>query len=122
MATVNVFELDSKLKLLRIVDPTAVEDQIITNKTTGVLDLTFTKDTVKGKSHVITADDTVPLPTLMPGEQYTVTAQEINDAIAAGDHSDIYIIDRKTTVDSTGNGITVIVGGQTQPTKKSKAK
>ena len=122
MAVVNIFEMPANLDRLVIVDAAAVVDQEIYNKTGGVLELTFAKDDVRGGRTVLVPDNTVPLPVIEPGGSYTVTAQQINDAIAAGNHADIFIFSRDRMADTTTSSRHVVVGGVTQPAKTKKTK
>ena len=122
MAVVNIYETNPTIERLVIVDPANVEDQNIYNKTGEVFELTFAKDTVLGGRTILEADDTIPLGVIRPGESYTVTAQQINDAIAAGNHSDIFLVSKKGIADGTIPARHVVIGGITQPGRKTKAK
>ena len=122
MAVVNIYETSPIVERLVIVDASAVEEQQIYNKTGGVMELTFVKDEVRGGRTTLVPDDTVPLGTIAPGGDYTVTAQQINDAIAAGNHADIFVFSRREIVDNTIPKNHVVIGGVTQPGKKAKTK
>ena len=115
MAYNKVYETDPKIEIFLITDPANIVDENIENKTSKTLELTFVKDSVKGTATTLVPDDTVPIPTVAPGETITVTAAMQNDAIAAGDHSDIYISATREVAVSTVPAIAVIRGGQTQP-------
>ena len=91
MAQRTVRALDATIRLFAVVDPTAIESQEIINKSGSPLRLTFVKDIVNGDGYEVTGpDDTVVIPEIKAGETYTITAQMITDALAAGNHSDIY--------------------------------
>lgn len=120
MALLKLYEADPKLDLLQIVDPTNIVDINIQNKTGEILNLTFVKDKISGKTTRLVADDTIPLDPVYPGETVTVTAQQINDAIAAGDHSDIYFMQYRDEIVSTVPKIVKVYAGQTTPVSKSK--
>jgi len=122
MAVVNIYETTPTVERLIIVDASSVEEQSIYNKTGEVMELTFVADKVEGGRTVLVPDDTVPLETIHPGGNYTVTAQQINDAIAAGNHSDIYVFSTREIGISTVPKRSVVIGGVTQPGRKSKAK
>ena len=120
MAVVNVYEVTPLIERLLIIDPTAVEDQNIYNKTGEIMDLTFVKDYVSGGRTILVPDNTVPLGSIRPGGNLTVTAQQINDAIAAGNHSDIYIFSKREGEITSIPKKSVVVGGVTQPGAKKK--
>jgi len=123
MATVNIYETAPTVERLIIVDAASVEEQIIYNKTGNTYELTFVKDEVNGRTTHLVADDTVPLEVIAPGGNLTVTAQQINDAIAAGGHSDIYVLSRREHNISSIPKPSIVIGGVTQPGKsKAKAK
>jgi hypothetical protein len=122
MAVVNIYEVAPVVERLIIVDAAAVADQEIYNKTGNTYELTFVKDEVQGGTTHLVPDDTVPLGTILPGGSYTVTTQQINDAIAAGNHSDIYTFSRREQEVSSIPRASIVVGGVTQPGRKAKAK
>jgi len=122
MAVVNIYETAPIVERLIIVDASAVEEQVIYNKTGNTYELTFVKDDVQGGTTRLVPDDTVPLETILPGGSYTVTAQQINDAITAGNHSDIYVYSRREHEISTIPKPSIVIGGVTQPGAKKKAK
>jgi hypothetical protein len=105
MAQHTVRELSTTLQLFAVVDPAAIESQEFVNKSGGKLQLTFVKDQVLTSGReVVVADNAVPIPEIAIGETYTVTAQMIQDALAAGDHTDIYLISEERQTDSTTSG------------------
>jgi len=105
MAQHTVRELGTTLQLFAVVDPNGIESQEFINKSGGKLNLTFVKDQVLSTGReVVVADNTVPIPEIAIGETYTVTTQMINDALAAGDHTDIYLISEEKQTDSTTSG------------------
>jgi hypothetical protein len=122
MALVTISEIDPTLERLVIVDPTNVVEQNISNNSSQTLQLTFVKDFVRGKVNVLVADDTVPIPECKPGEDVVVTEQMINDAIAAGNHSDIYVLSKRENITTSVPRLNITVAGQTQPDKKSGKK
>ena len=123
MAVVNIFETDPIVERLVIVDASAVEEQQIYNKTGEIMELTFVKDEVRGNRTVLVPDDTVPLGQILPGGSLTVTAQQINNAIAAGNHGDIFRVSKREGQLSTVPKAHIVIGGVTQPGRaKAKAK
>jgi hypothetical protein len=122
MAVVNIYETAALMERLVIVDASAIEDQEIYNKTGEVMELTFVKDVVRGNKTVLEADDTVPLGDILPGGSLTVTAQQITDAIAAGNHGDIFTYSKREITISTINDKHIVIGGITQPGKSKKKK
>ncbi len=121
MAVVNIYETAPTVERLIIVDASNVVEQEIYNKTGNTYELTFVKDEVNGRTTHLVPDDTVPLETIAPGGNYTVTVQQINDAIAAGNHSDIYVFSKREHNISSIPKPSIVVGGVTQP-GKAKAK
>ncbi len=124
MALVSIKEIDPTLERLVIVDASNVVEQNINNETGQIMELTFVKDVTVGNRTVLTADGTVPIPDCRPGGAVVVTVQMINDAIAAGGHSDIYLVSKRENQISTVPKLNITVGGVTQPGKakgKSKA-
>ena len=107
MAQHTVRLKDNGLKLFAKVDPAAIESQEVINRTGYPLRLTFVKDVVfkTDAYECLVADDTVKIPVIKPGETYVITAQMINDALAAGGHTDIYEISAEDFTDSTNNEI-----------------
>ena len=102
MAQITTRALGGGLKRFAVVDPTAIESQEVINKTGAPLRLTFVKDVVLGDGYeVIEADDTVKIPVIKAGETYTITAQMIQDALAAGGHTDIYEVQAETKLGAT---------------------
>jgi len=115
MATVNIYETSPVVERLVIVDASSVEEQVIYNKTGEIMELTFVKDEVRGGRTTLVPDDTVALDRILPGGSYTVTVQQINDAIAAGNHADIFKISKRENQISTVPKGHVVIGGITQP-------
>jgi hypothetical protein len=91
------------IKLFAKVDPAAIESQEIVNYTGYPLRLTFVKDVVykTGSYECLEPDNTVPIPEIKAGETYEITAQMISDALAAGNHTDIYEVSAEDFADST---------------------
>jgi hypothetical protein len=91
------------IKLFAAVDPAAIESQEVINYTGYTLRLTFVKDVVykAGSYEALEPDNTIPIPVIKPGETYEITAQMITDALAAGNHTDVYEISPEEFADST---------------------
>jgi hypothetical protein len=121
MAYTSVKEVDSKIELFLSTDPANLVDETISNNTGHDLYFTFVKEIQRGKKVVIVADTTVPIPVCRMGEDITITAQMQQDALNAGNHSDIYIVSKRENLISSIPKYSKVRGGQTVP-RKNKAK
>jgi hypothetical protein len=122
MALLTVKEVTPTLELFHVVDPTNIVDVTINNRTGEVFELTFVKDVQQGDVIKLSADDTVAIPMIRPGEDFTITAQMFNDALAAGNHTDVYRKSKRENQISTAPKFNYVYAGQTvNPSKKAKA-
>jgi hypothetical protein len=125
MAFTTVKEVDNKIELFIQTDPTALEDEEISNNTGGLLELVFITEVTYGKKIVLVINDNFPVMVVNPGKNLTITAAEQQAALDDGNHSDIYIMSRKGILDNTPNDYNKVRGGIQLPrakTDKPKAK
>jgi hypothetical protein len=121
MAFTTVKEVDNKIELFIQTDPTALEDEEISNNTGGPLELVFISEVTYGKKIVLVANDNFPVMVVNPGKNLIITAAQQQEALDDGNHSDIYIMGRKGILDNTPNGYNKVRGG-TQLPRAAKAK
>jgi hypothetical protein len=124
MALLTIKEVTPTIELFHVVDPASIVDVEVNNNTGEVFELTFVKDVSKGGDVItISPDDTVAISNVNPGDSFTITAQMFTDALAAGNHTDVYRKSKRENQISTAPKFNYVYAGQTvNPSKKSKAK
>jgi hypothetical protein len=122
MAFTTVKEVDNKIELFIQTDPTALEDEEISNNTGGPLELVFITEVTYGKKIVLVANENFPVMVVNPGDNLIITAAQQQAALDDGNHSDIYIMGRKGILDNTPNNYSKVRGGTPIPKAKTKAK